>query len=77
MYTRKIKSKRSKYVPQYKGIDGRMKVKLIDNFGVEKEEDVADLIAKKFLPSWLRKEGELPKFKDGNPENCALANLYY
>ena len=77
MYTRKIKTKKSKYVPQYKGVDGRMKVKLTDKFGVEKECDVADIIAKTYLPSWMRKEGELPKFKDGNPENCALTNLYY
>lgn len=77
MYVRKIKKKKSKYVPQYVGTDGRMKVKLINKFGVETEEDVAEIVAKTYLPSWMRKDDELPKFKDGNPKNCSLSNLYY
>ena len=59
----------------YKDRDGRMKVVVKTEKGVYNVEDLADLVAKRFVPNLhLRKK---VWFKDGNPENCQADNLYF
>ena len=60
-------------VKPYKGEDGRMKVKLINNDGIEYEEDLAILIAKTFIPN--PNNYQHVEFIDGNPNNCRADNL--
>ena len=76
---RKIRKVREqeRIVPQYIGADGRMKVQLVDKYGVSKEHDVANIVARTFIPSEGVPECALPMFKDGNPANCAANNLYW
>lgn len=60
---------------QFKGGDGRMKVKLFDEAGNEHIEDVAVLVAKSFVPNPFNHP--FVKFKDENPVNCNASNLYW
>lgn len=57
------------------GEDGRQKVKLIDNEGKEHIEDVAELVAKTFVPNPFNYP--YVRFKDNNPLNCNKSNLYW
>jgi hypothetical protein len=70
--------KNEEYMEPYKGSDGRMKVKLIDKLGVEREEDLAQIVALSFQDiCGSPKNSLLPMFKDGNSENCAADNLFW
>lgn len=60
---------------QFKGEDGRLKVKLFDKEGKEYIEDVATLVAKTFVPNPFNHR--YVKFKDGNEINCNKSNLYW
>ena len=59
----------------FKGTDGRMKVKIKRETGDWIVEDLADLVAKKFVPNRLMRRRVW--FKDANPENCQAENLYF
>ena len=59
------------------GNDGRLKVILKDKDGIEKECDLAGLVARTFLPDAPKDLTILPKFKDGNVRNCSKENLYW
>lgn len=63
----------------YVGSDGRQKVFLYDKNGVGKEMDLALIVASTFpeMVSGVPVNGKLPQFKDGNPANCAVFNLYW
>lgn len=82
-YAKKSKireSKTHKEVIPYKGYDGRMKVRLIDNFGHEQEEDFAELVARTFpeMVCGTKQEGvPYPYHRDNNPENNAVDNLFW
>lgn len=65
------------YLEPYYGADGRLKVVLKDKDGVEKECDLAGLVARTFLPNAPKDLRALPMFKDGNPANCSSDNLYW
>jgi len=59
----------------FKGKDGRMKVNIKTEKGEWTVQDLADLVAKKFIPNLhLRKK---VWFKDANVENCQADNLYF
>lgn len=59
----------------FKGMDGRLKVEIVKEGGSKVVVDLAELIAKKFVPNLhMRKK---VWFKDANPENCNADNLYY
>ena len=82
-YAKKSKireSKTHKEVIPYKGYDGRMKVRLIDNFGHEQEEDFAELVARTFpeMVCGTKQEGvPYPYHRDNKPENNAVDNLFW
>ena len=57
----------------FKGIDGRLKVQLLDKHGGIVIEDVALLVAKIHVPN--PEQYEHVNFKDGNPENVKMENL--
>lgn len=71
--------KKKENVEPYMGTDGRQKVFMIDKNGVGKEIDLALIVATTFPEQveGIQTEGALPKFKDGNPKNCAAFNLYW
>lgn len=76
----KIKAKKGKIMKPYKGLDGRMKVRLSDKYGKVHEEDVAELVARSFpeLVSGKRMDGiPYPLHKDGDVMNNAASNLYW
>lgn len=71
-------TKTHKEVKPYMGTDGRMKVNLYKD-GKLYVEDLAEIVARTF-PEQVKGtaiEGGLPMFMDGNPRNCAAANLYW
>lgn len=59
----------------FKGIDGRMKIQLTDKNGQSVTEDLAEMIAKTFLPN--PDNYQFVGFKDQNPENCKIENLFW
>lgn len=59
----------------FKGIDGRLKVALIDKDGETVVEDLASLVARTFLSN--PENHPYVNFKDGNPENVKAENLEY
>lgn len=62
----------------YIGKDGRVKVTLKNyDTGVEEECDLASLVARTFIPNPPQDLTKLPRFKDGNVENCSSSNLYW
>ena len=69
--------KKKKDGKPYWGEDGRKKVYLIDRKGVGTEHDLAYIVAVTFPEIVGEPKEGLPKFKDGNPNNCAAANLYW
>lgn len=59
----------------FKGLDGRMKIKVKSEKGDWVVEDLANLVAKKFVPNMhMRKR---VWFKDAKVENCQADNLYF
>jgi len=69
------RTKKQETPKPFKGVDGRLKIEMIDKEGNPVIEDVADLVAKMYLQN---PEGyEYVIFKDGNPENCKVENLEY
>lgn len=59
----------------YVGSDGRLKVLIPNKEGIDKETDVAWMVAISFVPNPF--DFKYVKFKDGNPENCNKKNLYW
>jgi len=59
----------------FKGIDGRMKVALINKQGASVIEDLALLVAKVYIAN--PDNYEFVGFKDKNPENCKAENLFW
>lgn len=59
----------------FEGLDGRMKIALFDKEGEIIIEDVANMVAKTFVPN----PDNLPmvKFIDGNSKNCKAENLFW
>lgn len=77
----KIKERKTgKEVKPYKGLDGRMKVRLYDKIGIAHEEDLAEIVARTFPEQVCGKRQEgipYPYHKDKNPENNATSNLFW
>ena len=59
----------------FKGTDGRMKVRVKKEDGSTVITDLADLVAKAYVPNL--KLYKRVWFKDANPENCNANNLYF
>lgn len=64
-----------KEMKPFKGIDGRMKVKLHNTEGDEVVKDFAEMIAMTFIEN--PDNYEFVDFKDGNKENCKPENLFW
>jgi hypothetical protein len=59
----------------FKGSDGRMKIEIKKENGETSVEDLAELVAMKFVPNLKMRKRVW--FKDNNPENCNADNLIY
>jgi hypothetical protein len=63
-------------IEPFMGLDGRMKVELIDKDGNPRIEDLAHLVAVSHkMPN--PKNFDYVLFRDGNAQNCRIENLYW
>lgn len=62
-------------IEPFMGLDGRLKVQLMDKEGNPRIEDLAHLVAQVHVPN--PKKFEYVLFKDKNPQNTEATNLYW
>lgn len=64
-----------KEMKPFKGVDGRLKVKLHNSEGEESVKDLATMVAMAFIEN--PDNYEYVDFKDGNKDNCKKENLFW